>query len=440
MNRVLAWATARRAAARAGWRGTDALFRGAAGGLGAVCAGVVLHRLDLVLIGAPLLLGTILALATPLGDTPTLRVERLPRTVESGDQAKAVVAVTAGPGVELLAVRLPTPTDAGTAVGPVHLLPGAVTAVRATLRWNAWGEGADLRPDHLAAGRDALMISGPVVGTETRRTVLPPVAPLTPGRLPPRASGLVGVHRSRRPGDGVEQRAVRPFQPGDRLRRVDWRVTLRATAATGEPLGALHVRERHAEVDADLVIALDSRADVDANLGDWSTSAPVAVRPGGCLDVAVRAAAALAAGYLRQGDRVGLVDLGRPQLSLPPGVGHRQLIRIRHQLVACCRSAGWAPRPVLRGVPAGAVVVLLSPFLDDVTVDLAIRAARGHLVIAVDTLPADLVADPETPWGEVVGTIIAVEHRNRLKALRDNGVAVVEDAETVAATLAGVRS
>src|SRR5262249_58725846 len=44
--------------------------------------------------------------------------------------------------------------------------------------------------------------------------------------LVPRAEGVVGPHRSRRPGDGVEINGVRPFQPGDRLRRINWRVSL----------------------------------------------------------------------------------------------------------------------------------------------------------------------------------------------------------------------
>ncbi|SES11582.1 DUF58 domain-containing protein [Actinokineospora terrae] len=440
MSRVRVFLTARQVAGRAGWRGTDALFRGAVGGLGLVGVGVVLHRVDLVVIGVPLLLATVAALAVPVGGVPVPRIAPLPRSVEAGDGARAVITVDAGPGVEFVAIRLPTPGNAS--LGPVQLLPGGARTVRAAVRWNAWGEGVDLRPDHLAAGRDALLISGPVVGVETRRTVLPPVVPLGPGPLPPRVSGLVGAHRSRRAGDGVELRAVRPFHPGDRLRRIDWRVTLRAGAATGDPLAVPHVREQHAEVDADLVLVLDSLADVTAELADWSTSAPgVQVRPGGSLDTAVRAAASLAAGYLRQGDRVGLIDLGHPQLSLPPGIGLRQLTRLRHQLVACSRASGRASRPVLlpRQIPPGAVVVFLSPFLDDATATAATTAARHHLVIAVDTLPTPLVADPDTPWGEVVRQILTAEHHARRTALRANGVAVVTTPEAVPAILRRVR-
>ena len=439
-NRVLDWVRARQTARAEGWRRTDALFRGAVGGVGLVTGGVVLHRVDLVLLGAPLLIGTALALAAPVGRVPAIRAGRLPRVVDPGDSAPLSIEADTDPGVEFLAVRLPTPDATGT--GPVHLLPRA-PHYATRLRWDAWGEGIDLRPDHLAAGRDALLISGPVTGPEGRRTVLPTAEPVVPGPLPPRAAGLVGVHRSPRPGEGTEHRTVRPFHPGDRVRRVDWRVTLRAGASTGLPLGALHVREHHAEADADLILAVDTRVDVGRDVADWSTPEEgVAVRPGGSLDTAVRAVVALAAGYLRQGDRVGLVDLGRPQLGVPPGVGRRHLLRIRHQLVACTRSSGWAPRPVLRPeqAPAGSVVVALTPLLDDAVVDCLVRAARrGVAVVAVDVLPADLTPDPETEWGDVVARIVRAEQRARCAALRSQGVPVVARDGALADTLRRVR-
>ncbi|OLR90016.1 DUF58 domain-containing protein [Actinokineospora bangkokensis] len=434
MNRVLAWTTARRAAATAGWRGTDALFRGALGGLALVGLGTAVHRLELVVIGLPLLLSTVLAVLTPPRRAVRVGVRGLPRAVEAGDSARVVVEVDHD--AEFTALRLPHPGSRG--VGPVHLLPGSVRAVTARLRWNAWGEGVDLRPDHLAAGPDALLIHGPVVGRESRRVVLPPVEPLPGGPLPPRLA--VGAHRSPRPGDGTEPRAVRPFRPGDRVRRVDWRVSLRAGAATGE-LVRPHVRERHAEADAELVLALDTRTDVGADLADWALGPPPGTPTGlapTSLDTAVRAVVSLAAAQLRLGDRVGLVDLGRPQLGLAPGTGRRQLQRLRHQLVACTRSAGWSARPVLHRsqVPAGAAVVVLSPFLDDAVVDVVLRAAAGaRLLLAVDVLPHPLTADDETEWGEAALGVLRAEHTARLAALRSGGVPVVTPAG-VAAVLA----
>ncbi|GAA3459801.1 DUF58 domain-containing protein [Saccharothrix longispora] len=408
------------------WHATDALVRGLALGVGLVVVGGLLHRVELVLIGAPLLVSTLLALTAPVGGTPGVEVRGLSRTGEVGAATSAVV-VDPGRGAELLAIRLPA---AGEGIGPVHLLAAGPREIEVVLRRGAWGEGVDLRPDHLVAGPDALLVHGPVTAPERGRVILPPVEALPAGLLPARAVGLVGAHRSRRPGDSVELRDIRLFQPGDRLRRVDWRVSLRSGAMAGSPAGAnLHVREHHAEADADVVLALDTRLDVGAELGEWSAAVRDAtVRRGGSLDLAVRAAASLAAGYLRQGDRVGLADLGRPQLGVRPGAGRRQLLRLRNQLVVCARSAGWAQRLVLRPeqVPHGALVVVLSTFLDADAVELAVHAARrGNVVLAVDVLPSPLRADRDSPWGGAAAAVVGLEHEVRLEAMRRHGVAVV---------------
>jgi uncharacterized protein (DUF58 family) len=245
----------------------------------------------------------------------------------------------------------------------------------------------------------------------------------------------------------MELRDIRPFQAGDRLRRVDWRVTLRASAATGGLLtpGTLHVRERHAEADADLILALDTRLDVGREVVEWNVR-PVGadVRQGGSLDLGVRAASSMAAAYLRHGDRVGLIDLGHPRGGVPAGPGRRQLQRIRHQLVHAAHRVAGSGDPVLSDaqVPPGATVVVLSPFLDDPLVDLTVRLTRrGRLVLAVDLLPTELVPDGTTPWGVPVLSIVRAEHRMRLRALEAHGVVVVpwDGGGQVAAVLRRVR-
>ncbi|PRY46682.1 DUF58 domain-containing protein [Umezawaea tangerina] len=402
-----------------GWRATDAYARAVLLGVGLVVLGALLHKVELVLFGAPFLVSALFALGTEVAGEPSVSVRPLPRTAEPGE-ATTGVEVDPAVGTELLAVRLPVPGTPGE-LGPIHLLPATSAPIVVKLRREAWGDGVDLRADHLFAGPDALLVHGPVVGVERGRVVLPPVDALPAGLLPARAAGLVGVHRTRRPGDSTELRDIRAFQPGDRLRRIDWRVSLRSPT--------LHVREHHAEADADVVLALDTRLDLGRAVADWSTGHPGGTsRPGGSLDTAVRAAASLAAGYLHQGDRVALADLGRPQLGVRPGVGRRQLLRLRNQLVVCARSAGWSPRPVLNAhqVPHGALVVVLSPFLDDHVVQVTVQAARrGSLVLAVDVLPADLRPDPESPWGGGALRIIRLEQRTRLAAMKQHGIAVV---------------
>ena len=72
----------------------------------------------------------------------------------------------------------------------------------------------------------------------------------------PHPIGLVGQHPARRRGDGSEFESIRPFQPGDRLRRVQWRVSLRT--------GSLHVTSTVAEEDASVLLLVDSGVEVGA--------------------------------------------------------------------------------------------------------------------------------------------------------------------------------
>ncbi|HEY0636222.1 MAG TPA: DUF58 domain-containing protein [Pseudonocardiaceae bacterium] len=411
------------------WEPTDALRRGLLLGVGLVAFGALTHRLDVLLVGAPLLVAVVAALAGRAGQVPQVRPMPTARIVDGASERTLTVDVDCGPGTEILALRLPSPGTSGP--GRVHVLPAGRYRLTCPPGTEGWGEALVLRTDHLVGGLDGMTVYGPVVGGATRQIVLPPVDPFPAGALPPRAAGLVGAHRSRRPGDSTDLRDIRRFAPGDRLRRVDWRVSLRA----GFPLsGALHVRERHADADADVLIALDTRVDVGPSLATWSdpTGAPagsgLSQAEPSSLDVAVRAASALATSYLRQGDRVGLADLGRPQLHVPPGSGARHLLRLRHRLVLSARAAGWSPRSVLppQLVPPGATVLVLSPFLDDaVTRTTVLAARRGHLVIAVDVLPGPLVADEETPWGQAALGILRAERRVRLDALAAHGVPVL---------------
>lgn len=425
--RARQWFFGRKLVRRMGWRPTDALARALGVGFALVVAGVVLHQLTLVLIGVPLLVSGVITVR-PTGH-PAVRAVRERSTVESGRTSAVTVDVEPGEGAAFTAVRLPVSGRAG--VGPVHLLPAVAGEVRAELRWDRWGQVDYLRPDHLLASHDGLYVYGPVVGRVARHTVLPPIEPLSGAPLPPRAAGLVGAHRSARAGDGMELRDIRPFHQGDRLRRIDWRVSLRAAAAAGGTLvpATLHVRERHAEADADLVLALDTSLDVDTDIARWSDLGLRAdARPGGSLDLGVRAVSSLAAAFLRQGDRVSFVDLVNSRFGVPVGSGRRQLELVRHALVRSAQRVAGGGEPVLRAgqVPLGATVVVLSPFLADSLVELTVRAARrGNLVLAVDLLPRGLLADGDTPWGEAVRIMLVAEQRTRLAALAAQGVPVL---------------
>ncbi len=109
-----------------------------------------------------------------------------------------------------------------------------------TLRWGRHEVG----PAHAyAVAADGLLLSGARAHARRLPSGLPHPGAVPRRQTMPRSAALVGLHRSRRPGEGGELAGVRRYAPGDRLRRVDWRVTLR----TGEP----HVAATWSDRDAD---------------------------------------------------------------------------------------------------------------------------------------------------------------------------------------------
>src|SRR4030095_31857 len=86
---------------------------------------------------------------------------------------------------------------------------------------------------------------------------------------PRRTQTSAGNYVAATVGDGLEPGDIRPFVPGDSVRPVNWRSST----------------QYHQERNADVVLRLDSLAEVGA-------------APTTTLDVAIRAAASLAAAYL----------------------------------------------------------------------------------------------------------------------------------------------
>jgi uncharacterized protein (DUF58 family) len=200
----------------------------------------------------------------------------------------------------------------------------------------------------------------------------------------PRPIGLVGVNRSPRLGAGVEFADIRPFRPGDRLRRISWRVSVRSRE--------LHVTTSPAEEDSGVLLVVDALGDHGQSGGlDGSASS---------LDQSVRAAAAVAEHHIRAGDRVGLRIVGGDGGLLGFGAGTRQL-RAVFDLLAGVRAGelpdGVAKRLQLR-VTGGSVVFVFSPMLGQTIVTAtATLVQRALPVVVIDTLP--LGASPRVPDG-----------------------------------------
>jgi uncharacterized protein (DUF58 family) len=409
-----------------GRRPTPALLSALAVGAVALGLGLAAGRADVAVLGVPLLAGVALALlASPPGaGTGSFVKVAPPGTVDQGARVRLALRLLA-PGAELVAVRLPA---AGRVpLGETVLLAGGERELAASVHVTGRGRVVLARPDWLALSADGLTAVGPVAGPEAMALALPAADRMPPGPLPPRPAGFAGAHRTRRPGEGSELVDLRTFQPGDRLRRVDWRVSARRSPRLQE----LYVRRTHADADADVLLYVDTRTDVGTDAALWAVppgrDAAGTPLPGSSLDLAVRAATSLAAAQLRLGDRVGLVDLANRRAWLRPGSGRRQLLALRVRL-ATMRSNPNAPTVVLRPerLPRGAVVVLFSPLLDDAVAELAAEAAHGGAgVLCVDVLPDPIVPDRTVEFGARALEVVLAQHAARGERLAAAGVPVL---------------
>jgi uncharacterized protein (DUF58 family) len=200
-------------------------------------------------------------------------------------------------------------------------------------------------------------------------------SPVTIQRLlaPLETQALTGSEVARAKGEGVEYADIRDFVPGDRVRSINWRASARRQG--------LVVNERHPERNTDVVLFVDSFADVRGNGRS-------------VLEEAVRAAASLATRYLERRDRVGLVGFGGVLRWLQPGMGVTQ----RYRLIETMLETGVEPTYTWRDVnliparilPPASLVLGLTPLVDQRFIAALedLRARRFDVaVVEVDPVP-----------------------------------------------------
>ncbi|HJU98640.1 MAG TPA: DUF58 domain-containing protein [Jiangellaceae bacterium] len=359
------------------WRPSRLAGRLATVGALAAAAGLILGRPELVVVAVPSLAllaagrrgrpGTLTVTATTPGD----------RYIE-GDTVDVHVSIDPGPAHGGVRAELTLPSTAwdgsGTVAAAGHRQAAALWPVRPTrwgrrslgpVRLTAWG------PSRLDVATDEVTLG--------RVDVHPPPASARHLPLPPRLVQRLGLHAGRTEGAGVEFASVRPYQPGDAVRRIHWPATARR--------GRLHLTRHAVERAADAVMVIDATTDV-----------------AGTLDLAVRGAAGAAQTYLAAGDRVGVVALGGIVRWLPPGTGSRQVHRVVETVLDVRVDDSYvAPdlaRLPRRALPPGALVVAFSPLLDAaVTEILRDLRERGHPTVVVDVLRAE----PDPPPGTRAG-------------------------------------
>jgi len=341
-------------------------------------AGLVLGRIELVALAAPFALAAVAggALARDPRIEATVVLDR-DRALE-GDEVRVSVELSSPTGADRVEVLLPLPEELRSA-GPnpraVTLVAGVARTLEYTLhceRWCAFAVG----PAFVRAGdRLGFHAWERRIGRAQPLRVYPSVETLRALLEPLDTQPFVGNQLSRSRGDGIEFADIREWQPGDRVRSINWQASARR--------GDLLVNEQHPERNTDVVLFLDTFTDVRAG-------------GHGTLDLTVRAAASLAHRYLQRKDRVGVVSFGGYLSWLLPRSGTQQLYRIVDSLLEMGVVLSFATKGIdvlpPRSLPPKALVLALSPLLDarSAAALLDLRA-RGFDLVVVEVSPVPFV-------------------------------------------------
>jgi uncharacterized protein (DUF58 family) len=217
---------------------------------------------------------------------------------------------------------------------------------------------------------------------------------------------LAGNYRSTLLGEGTELAQVRPYVPGDDVRRIDWNVTAR----TGEP----HVRVQLAERVLVTWLVLDTSASMQFGTADRRKA-----------DVAEGVAIAVGHIATRRGNRLGFVTFGDEQeRCLPPRQGRLGLIGLLDALRA------EQPAGRLGATSLGAALRRTGALATQRAVAIVVSDFRGPL-------------DWKRPLVELAGRheVVAVEIRDpREEQLPNAGVLWLVDPETGRQVRADTRS
>jgi uncharacterized protein (DUF58 family) len=259
---------------------------------------------------------------------------------------------------------------------------------------------------HTGAGLQPLLAEHRL---EQECRIYPRVVPLRRYMPPWRTHVSFGHYVSRAAGEGVEFAGIRPYNSGDRIRRIHWRNSLKRQQ--------LYVNEYAPEHNTDVIILLDTLVAV-GNTREVTT-----------LDIAVRAAASLTSYYLNQKDRVGLVSYGGVCTWVLPSSGQQQWHRILEALLTTRTHFSYLTKDITlippRVLPPGALIyvltTLLDPRIEAVLHDLVARAFQLVLV-AISPVYAVRLSQPRAEASE---RLWRLETGMRLHKFRRLGVPII---------------
>ena len=378
--------------------------------------GVLIDRAELLIVAVPLALGLLSSASRRPPPGISVAQELAADRLSEGDRLLVTVTVAAEAPIPIVELFVPLPS----------MLPVAGGNSRVVLD-TAAGDEADWTFSVLCPARGRFDLgsihlrfwdrSGMAV-YETSQTspkpisVYPYVAPIRQVPRPVRTQFSFGNYVSRRVGEGIEPGDIRPFMPGDRTRHINWRASLRNQQ--------LYVTRFHEENNADVVLLLDSLSETGE--APYST-----------LDLSVRAAAALANGYLARKDRVGFIEFGGFLRWMNPATGRRQAEALVDALLPATTHFSYVvpqlDRVPNRVLPRQALVIALTPLLDDrfikATVDLAARGI-DVIVLAVSPIEPTRRVLGRTSLDDTACRLWMIDWQIKVAELRRRGLAVAE--------------
>lgn len=240
---------------------------------------------------------------------------------------------------------------------------------------------------------------------------------------------VVGSHLSGERNEGCEIADNRPYQPGDRLQSINWRISAR----NAEPWVTL----RHPDRSTSLILVLDAYGSFGEGSGDT-------------LRRTVRAAMGLARLHLDTQDPVGLLFAGHGRRWIEPSLGRAHLANMTDALLELSTQE-WAERRdrqrLDRMIPVDSEIIAISPLLNDafgqLLQPLLARGQHVHVIEPAYELPLKI----SVPHGEdngdplVAWRVFTLEQQLRRRALTDMGAPVFpwSEHETIESILLRIR-
>jgi uncharacterized protein (DUF58 family) len=379
-------------------------------------AALALGRPEPIAVTAPFALLAVAGVQRRRSSPPSgsLRLDR--DRVRQGDRVEGELELESLTASDRLEVRLALPP--GLVVErddlcAVALRGGESVTFDLTLRCERWGAYSDARVRVRRYDRFRLVADEHEIELGKPLRVYAEKIALRAVARPHETEASVGDEVSRAKGEGIELAELRPFVAGDDLRRINWHATARA--------GGLVVNQLHPERNTTVVLLLDVLTDIGG-------------KRGGPLDQGVRAATALAERYLARRDRVGLLAVGGSLRWLRAGSGATQVHRIADTLleVRALIAAGNEPHFLsipLRTIPPKALVLVLSPLLEDTIVRTVLELRGRGFDLAVVEIPPLPYLDVKGKNAELAVRLLRLERDLLRSRLRARGIAVVEWSE-----------